>query len=80
MGKRVTVEFLFKGIINTDENEIGVLFDNGQVIVVDAIGGVSIHNAHPSPNADSVVVKLEEDGNDYLIDNPELIVNLILNR
>jgi hypothetical protein len=76
--KKVIVEYRYENYFKEDENEIGVLFENGKVLVADAIGGTSIYNSHPSPNPGCVVVNLDKDGKDYLSDNPELLVNLIL--
>lgn len=76
--KKVIVEYRYENYFEENENEIGILFENGQVLVVDAIGGTSIYNAHPSPTPGCVVVDLDKDGDDYLSDNPEKLIELIL--
>lgn len=76
--KKVTVEFKFENVCREDENEMGVLFPDGHVLVADAIGGISIYHSYPSSKPGFVMVDLDNDKHDLAIDNPELTINLIL--
>ncbi|PEL06735.1 hypothetical protein [Bacillus sp. AFS017336] len=77
--RSVVVEYRYEDHFREEENEIGVYcVEAGVVIVADAIGGVAIYHAHPSPTEGAVVVDLDNDGEDHLSDNPELLINLIL--
>lgn len=80
---RVIVEFIhedFYSPIPSDQmTEIGILFDNGQVLVADALGSVAIHNCIPKEGKDNwVIVDQKNDGKDFCEENPEYIINLIL--
>jgi hypothetical protein len=76
--KKVTVEYRYEDYFSENENDIGVLFENGKVLVADKNGLVGIYNAYPSPNEGCVRVDLDADGTDYTSDNPEFIVDLVL--
>lgn len=80
--KKVVVEFHEKGYspIPSDEmTEIGVLYENGQVLVADDLGSVSIYNCTVHPEKpDWVIVDRINDDKDYTEDDPEYIVNLIM--
>lgn len=80
--KRVVVEFTSEGYspIPSDQlTDIGILYENGQVLVADDLGSVSIHNCTVHPDkSDWVIVDLENDGKNYTEDDPEYIIDLIL--
>jgi hypothetical protein len=64
MKRLVTVEFLFEGIINENENGRGVTFGN-QVLVVDE-QGYGLYNAKPTDRPYVYVVDLDSDGQDFI--------------
>lgn len=80
--KKVVVEFKEAGyspIPSEEMTEIGVLYDNGQVLVADDLGAVSIHNCTVHPEkSDWVIVDRINDGKDYTEEDPGYIVNLIM--
>jgi hypothetical protein len=76
MGKRVRVEFLFEGIISDLETQNGVLLGN-KVLVVDE-QGYSLYNAKLTDRPNVCVVDLDNDGEDYINNDPELLINLIV--
>jgi hypothetical protein len=76
MGKRVRVEFLFEGIISDLEAQNGVLLGN-KVLVVDE-QGYSLYNAKLTDRPNVCVVDLDNDGEDYINNDPELLIDLIV--
>lgn len=77
MKKLVTVEFLYQGVINPSENEQGVLFGD-KVLVVGSENGAGLYNAVISDSADKVLVNLDVDSVDFLQENPEMLIGLIV--
>lgn len=76
---KVTVQYVYEGIHNEDENEIGVYFPaEGRVLVADNNGMVSIHNCKPTGKPNVVQIDLDNDGDDFSEDNPEYVVSLIM--
>ncbi|MFF3021203.1 hypothetical protein ACFVRR_00875 [Gottfriedia sp. NPDC057948] len=78
MKNKVIVEYKFQNKIDQEFKDIGVLFSNGMVMVADASGEVSLYTAYPSQNEGCVMVDLDDDGQDLLSEQPELLVNLII--
>jgi hypothetical protein len=80
--RKVIVEFKdnrYSPIPSEEMTEIGVLYDNGQVLVADDLGSVSIHNCTVHPQKpDWVIVDRINDDKDYSEEDPEYIVNLII--
>jgi hypothetical protein len=76
--KKVIVEFLFEGIINSNENETGILF-GGKVLVIGNADGADfgLYNAIFCDNTEKVLVNLDVDTVNFLEEDSELLLELI---
>ncbi|WP_394136895.1 hypothetical protein [Cytobacillus oceanisediminis] len=73
--KKVTVQFVFDGVIRPQENLQGVLFGDKVLI---AGGEVGLYQAVKTDNPDEVIVDLVANDTDYLSENPALLIELIV--
>lgn len=74
--KKVTVQYLFGGVINEMDNEDGILFPNGKVFVA---GGneIGLYNAIGTENQDVVTVDLDNDTEEFMRDDPTVLIDLM---
>ena len=61
--KKVTVEFLYGGLVNEGENLPGVLF--GDKVLVTGDGEIGLYNAKATANPGVYRVDLDIDGQDH---------------
>lgn len=74
--KKVTVLFIFDGVIKSQENLQGVLFGSDKVLIAD--GEVGIYDALKTDNPNVVIVDLDVNATDHLAENPTLLIDLIV--
>lgn len=74
--KKVTVQYLFGGVLNEADNEAGILFPNGKVFVA---GGneIGLYNAIGTDNQDVVTVDLDNDMEDFMREDPTVLIDLM---
>ncbi|MBD7939553.1 hypothetical protein H9655_21145 [Cytobacillus sp. Sa5YUA1] len=74
--KKVTVQYLFGGVINEMDNEEGILFTNGKVFVA---GGneIGLYNAIGTENKDVVTVDLDNDTEEFMREDPTVLIELM---
>lgn len=75
--KKVTVQFVFDGVIKPQENLQGVLFGGDKVLIAD--GEVGIYDALKTDNPNVVIVDLDVNATDHLAaENPTILIDLIV--
>ncbi|MEH7237303.1 hypothetical protein [Bacillus sp. JJ1562] len=79
--KKVKVKYIDKGWEPPGFKyfDHGIVFENGYVLAVDEIGGTELYKWESMEDEDTVIVNRIKDDTNYLLDNPELLVNLITN-
>jgi len=73
--KKVTVQYVFEGVIDPRENEVGILL--GDKVLVTG-GQVSVYNASATADPNVVVVNLDADSTDFMYENPKLLIDLLV--
>ncbi len=77
--RKVTVEQYFKGEVDGEFPNVGVLYEEkGIVIVVDPYGLIEIYTAHKHPIKGEGYVVIDPQEENLNSDNPEYVINLIL--
>lgn len=74
--RKVTVQYLFGGVICEAENEDGILFPNGKVFVAGG-GEVGLYNAQETSEQGVVTVDLDSAGDEYMRDDPTVLIDLM---
>ncbi|WP_088072390.1 hypothetical protein [Gottfriedia luciferensis] len=77
--RRVTVEHYVQGEVSNEYPDMGVLYENDTVIVVDPYGLIEIYTAHPHPTKGDDFVVIDPHEENLNGENQEFVVNLILN-
>jgi len=77
--EKVIVEHYFEGEVNGEFPDKGILFPNGKVLVVDPYGLIEVYTAHQHPNKSENYVVIDPQEECLNSDNPEFVINLILN-
>jgi hypothetical protein len=72
----VTVQYLYNGVINENENESGVLI--GNKVLVAGNGEMGLYNAQATAKPGVYMVDLDNDGCDFLHSHPTLILDMII--
>jgi hypothetical protein len=76
--KQVTVKRMFNGEVDNEFSDAGVFYPNqGVVISVDQFGLIEVFNAKPVEGEDVVI--LEQDAECLANDNPQFVIDLIMN-
>ncbi|WP_057766088.1 hypothetical protein [Cytobacillus praedii] len=73
--RKVTVQYVFEGKIDPNENEVGVLF--GDKVLVTG-GQVSVYKAAATADPNVYTVNLDADSTDYMYVNPSLLIDLLV--
>ncbi|AND39596.1 hypothetical protein [Cytobacillus oceanisediminis] len=73
--KKITVQYLFEGVINQRDNESGVLFGDKVLVTEEGFG---LYQAVKTDNPDVVIVDLDVNATDHLAENPTLLIDLIV--
>lgn len=73
--KNITVKYLFEGKIQEDENERGILLDNGRALVT--VEHIAVYDVEPTSDPNVYIVNLEKGIHNFLTDNESMILDLL---
>lgn len=74
--EKVIVQYVYGGQIDKMDNEAGILFPNGKVFVA-GNGELGLYEAQLTDEQGVVLVDLDSAGDEYMRDDPTVLIDLM---